>query len=120
MLSAPFISDHQGNPASLDSEQSATSYADAAHRSNPRAIIVKFTRYNDRQAVYKERTKLRKVKGMKVFIRESLTIKRVQLYRETLRTANVKTVWSQDGKIFAITNENKRVLINSKLDLENL
>ena len=26
---------HQGNPASLDSEQSATSYAVAAHRSNP-------------------------------------------------------------------------------------
>ena len=112
--------DPHGNPAeSLDSGQRA-SYAAAASRSNPRAIVVKFTRYNQRQAVYRARTKLRHAKGVKVFIRESLTSKRVQLYRETLQNENVKSVWSQDGKVFAFTKENKRVHINSSRDLEKL
>ena len=111
--------DPHGNPASLDSTQRA-SYADATSRSNPRAIVVKFTRYNQRQAVYKARTKLRHVKGVKVFIRESLTGKRVELYRETLKNEKVKSVWSQDGKVFAFTKENKRVHINSSHDLEKL
>ena len=108
-----------GNPASLDSGQRA-SYAAAASRSNPRAIVVKFTRYNQRQAVYRARTKLRHAKGEKIFIRESLTNKRVQLYRETLQNENVKSVWSQDGKVFAFTKENKRVHIHSSHDLEKL
>ena len=90
------------------------------NRSNPRAIVVKFTRYNQRQAVYRARTKLRQAKGEKVFIRESLTNKRVQLYRETLQNENVKSVWSQDGKVIAFIKENKRVHIHSSHDLEKL
>ncbi|XP_072180627.1 dynein regulatory complex protein 9-like [Diadema setosum] len=98
-------------------EHSAT-YADATRRSNPRAIIVKFTRYNDRQQVYKARTKLRHVQGAKIFIRESLTNIRSSLYWETLQNNKVKSVWSQDGKIFAFTKENKRITIGCKNDLD--
>ena len=103
---------NHGNPTPLDSN--------AVQRSNPRAIVVKFTRYNDRQAVYKARTKLRYAQGMKVFIHESLTSKRIQLYRETLQNNNVNSIWSQDGKIFAFTKENKRVHINSRHDIDKL
>ena len=71
--------------------------------------------------VYKARTKLRHARGMmRVFIRESLTNKRVQLYRETLQNDNTKSVWSQDGKIYALTKENRRVHINSRQDIEKL
>ena len=61
-----------------------------------RPIVVKFTRYNVRNRIFKTNKKL---KGKTVSITESLTKRRVVELKKVREMYGFKNVWSQDGKI---------------------
>ena len=62
----------------------------------PRPIIVKFTRCNVRNRIFKTKKKL---KGKTVNITESLTKRRVAELKKAREMYGFKDVWSQYGKI---------------------
>ena len=68
-----------------------------------RAVIVKFTNYRARSSVIKAR---RKLKGSGTAICEDLTKSNLKLLKATADHKDVKSAWSLDGKIFAITTKN--------------
>ena len=66
----------------------------------PRALIVKFARYNIRQKVYAPKIKLKKTS---IFIREHLTSARQGLTWETLKCTSISKAWTNDGRIRTLT-----------------
>ena len=64
--------------------------------SRPRPIIIKFTRYNVRNVIFRKKKIL---KGKAVSITENLTKKRITEMKVARETYGFKNVWSQDGKI---------------------
>ena len=75
----------------------------------PRPIIVKFTRYNVRNRVFKTKKKL---KGKAVSITESLTKIRVVELKKAREMYGFNNVWSQDGKIlFSDVNDRNKVKV---------
>ena len=75
----------------------------------PRPIIVKFTRYNVRNRIFKTKKKL---KGKTVSITESLTKRRVVELKKAREMHGFKNVWSQDGKIlFSNVNDKNKVKV---------
>ena len=61
-----------------------------------RPVIVKFTRYNVRSNVYRNKKRL---KGKKLSITESLTKLRLEKLKEAKDEFGFKNVWSTDGRI---------------------
>lgn len=61
-----------------------------------RPVIVKFTRYNDRNKVYRNKKRL---KGKKMSITESLTELRLRKLKEAKDEFGFRNVWSTDGRI---------------------
>ena len=84
---------------------------------DPNPLLVKFTRYNMRDRVYRARSKLR---GTKIFINEHLTKDRQILFSKVRSNQNVRKAWTSDFKITALTKDNKKVRINTERDLEKL
>ncbi|PIK60325.1 hypothetical protein BSL78_02756 [Apostichopus japonicus] len=82
---------------------------DRSHRvgqkeaNKPRAILVKFSNYEARDRLIKNR---RKLKGTKIVIREDLTKPNQDLLKATKNCPMVKSAWSHDGKIIALVNKN--------------
>ena len=75
----------------------------------PRPIIVKFTRYNVRNRIFKTKKKL---KGKTVSITESLTKRRVVELKKAREMYGFKNIWSQDGKIlFLDVNDRNKVKV---------
>ena len=72
--------------------------------SRPRPIIIKFTRYNVRNVIFRKKKIL---KGKAVSITENLTKKRITEMKVARETYGFKNVWSQDGKIL-YTDANDR------------
>ena len=70
-----------------------------ANRSDGKArpIIIKFARYAVRNAVYKNKKKL---KGKRFLITESLTENRVKALKATQTKYGTTNVWTSDGRIF--------------------
>ena len=60
------------------------------------SIIIKFTRYNVRNVIFRENNIL---KCKTVSITENLTEKRITEMKVARETYGFKKVWSQDGKI---------------------
>ena len=84
----------------------------------PRPIIVKFTSYNVKAEVYRQK---RKLKGSGIVITESLTKTRLELYHIVSKHAKVEAVWTSDGKIIALlSGNNKKVIIENNHDLLKL
>ena len=74
-----------------------------------RPIIVKFTRYNVRNRVFKTKKKL---KGKAVSIKESLTKRRVVELKKAREMYGFINVWSQDSKIlFSDVNDRNKVKV---------
>ena len=74
-----------------------------------RPIIVKFTRYNVRNRIFKTKKKL---KGKTVSITESLTKRRVVELKKAREMYGFNNVWSQDGKIlFSDVNDRNKVKV---------
>ena len=65
-------------------------------KSKPRLIIVKFVRYNTRNAIYGSKKVL---KGKGVSVTECLTAKRIKMLEKARELHRFVNVWSQDCKI---------------------
>ena len=93
-----------------------------SHRIGPkvagkvRPIIIKFTNYRPRNAVFRSK---RKLKGTNITIKEDLCSERLQLLRAATEKFGHRQVFSQDGKIVVIKNDNKH-FITSKHELSRL
>ena len=85
--------------------------------SKPKAIIVKFARYNARNMMYAAKSRL---KNTGIVIREDLTPERQGLYFKTLHHENTTRTWSIDGKIFTMTTDGRKKVITSIRDIERL
>ena len=85
----------------------------------PRPIIVRFTSYNVKAEVYKQK---RKFKGSGIVITESLTNTRPELYHIVSKHAKVEAVWTSDGKIIItlLSGKNKKVVIENNHDFLKL
>lgn len=79
-----------------------------------RAVFVKFASYKDKQEIMKNK-KLLKSSG--VVIREELTQVKLALVKKAVQKFMSRNVWTNDGRIFAISG-GKKIAINSELDLE--
>ena len=73
-------------------------------KSKCRPIIVKFSRYNVGDKVFKNKKKL---KGKGYSITESLTAMRMKKLTEARNSFGFTNVWTQDGKI--LCNEDNRI-----------
>ena len=83
----------------------------------PRPIIIKFVSYYTRSSIFGSK---RKLKGSSLLITESLTTRRMDLLRKAqsqVRVGNFKRVWTQDGRIFALNNDDNKVIIAKAADL---
>ena len=75
----------------------------------PRPIIVKFTRYNVRNKIFKSK---KKIKGKTVCITKILTNRRVVELKKAREMHGFKNVWSQYGKIlFSDVNDRNKVKV---------
>lgn len=81
---------------------------EAAPRTKPRNIVVKFATYNMRRAFYKAKS-LTKDRGYRgVFINEHLTKSRSKLLyeaRRRVKSNQLKSAWSSDGNILTRTTD---------------
>ena len=68
----------------------------------PRAIIVKFARYNTRAAVFRQKKKL---KGTKIMLTESLTSYRIATLKKAKDYYGAHNVWTSDGEILTKVND---------------
>ena len=83
----------------------------------PRPIIIKFSRYNARQDIYRVRSRL---KGSNIYIHEDLTAKRQMLVNKLRSHTKVRKVWTMDGRITALTDANKKIFITNLADIDKL
>lgn len=93
---------------------------DIAHRMGAfradgnRPVICKFVSRMLKTRIIRER---RKLKGTKIVIRDDLTLKNQKLLEETSAVSNVKSVWSDNGKIIALLDTGRKVVVDLKTDL---
>lgn len=101
---------------SLASE-SASSSTTPKSEPRPKPLIVKFSRYNARQLLYAAKSKL---KNSGILIREDLTPFRQNLFYKAMKNENTSYTWSNDGKIFSLTKNGRKIPIRNASDIENL
>ena len=86
-----------------------------------RAIIVKFTSYRARRALYSKRMNLRHTNaGRNVFINEDLTAKRSELLfnaRKYVKDKLIRSAYSSDGRIYVKDQNDLRRQITVQADL---
>lgn len=78
-----------------------TTAIDRSHRigkegKGPRAVIVKFCSYRDRQLVFLRKKQL---KGTSFVITEDLTVQRLLLKRKAIEKFGSRNVWTTDGRV---------------------
>ena len=124
------VSHRIGIPSSTRPETPAT----VTSRATTAAIIVKFTNRNIRDKLYKSRSKLKyfttgdiglgRHNDGKIFIQESLTPSRRQLFKKALeirKELRFKLIWTYYGSIFLRKDESSQaVRITSLKELEKL
>ena len=84
---------------------------------------MKFTNYHVRDQIYKNRRKMRNLHDEAIYIHESLTRKRTDLFWKvkTHYKDCTEAIWTQDGRILAISKHTKkRVTITKEGDLQKL
>ena len=78
------------------------------NKSKPRPIIIKFSRYNVRARIFKNK----KLKGKRTSVTESLTKTRMEKLQKAREEHGFRNVWSSDGKILYIdVNDHNRVKV---------
>lgn len=86
--------------------------ADGKKRS--RGIIVRFVSYRVRRKIYDAKKML---KGSGVTVREDLTVKRAEVYRQAVSKHGLKNTWTQDGRVLYVDKENKKGMATRLADL---
>ena len=94
-----------------------TSSESAGTPRNPRPVIVKFTTYEPRRAVF---TAKRKLNGSKFVITENLTRRRMDLLRKVRASANVEASWTSDGRIVCLLSTGRKVTVTNESHLKGL
>ena len=78
-------------------------------KSKPRPIIIKFSRYNVKARIFKNK---RKLKEKRISITESLTKTRMEKLQKAGEEHSFRNVWTNDGKILYIDiNDHNRVKV---------
>ena len=78
-------------------------------KSKPRPIIIKFSRYNVKARIFKNK---RKLKEKRISITESLTKTRMEKLQKAGEEHSFRDVWTNDGKILYIDiNDHNRVKV---------
>lgn len=94
----------------------------AAGKAKP--IIVKFVRRSTKQLMMRHKKELRKKANRRnVYVEEDLTPLRSRMARSLRANPAIKTVWSIDGRIFAIMKKDgkeEKVIIDSAQDLRKV
>ena len=90
---------------------------ESAGTRNPRPVIVKFTSYEPRRAVF---TSKRKLKGTHIVITENLTRRRVDLLRKARDSPNVEASWTSDGRIVCLLTNGRKVTVTNACHLQGL
>ena len=70
----------------------------------PHPMIVKFTTYNTRNRIYRNKKKL---KGTGISVTKSLTAMRINMLEKAREERTFNNVWSQDGKIMFFNKNTK-------------
>lgn len=78
------------------------------------AIIVKFSNYQDRRAMYTNKLKL---KGSKIVVREDLTKRKLMLVNKSIDKYGRKNVWTSDGKIKVKTESGRIFIVSDECDI---
>ena len=94
-----------------------TSSESAGTPRNPRPVIVKFTSYEPRRAIF---TAKRKLKGTKFVITENLTRRRMELLRKARASAKVEASWTSDGRIVCLLSTGRKVTVTNGSHLKGL
>ena len=81
--------------------------------SRPRAIIVRFMTFRDRNAVFRSKSKL---KGKNISISENLTKFRYALYQAAISKYGKGKVWTVEGRVITKVND-RFITINTMDDL---
>lgn len=81
----------------------------------PRQMIVKFKGYRAKEAVIKNRRKLKGRKG--IYVNEDLTIYNLDLYRKARLADHIVSTWSSDGKIFVKLADESIHVVRSPEDI---
>lgn len=76
-----------------------------------RGILIKLKNTTTKQCIF---TKKRLLKGTGIVVKEDLTNTRLKIMNKAIDKLGVKNVWSENGKIFCIYNENVHVIDNEK------
>jgi len=78
----------------------------------PRAIIIKFARYNVRASVFRGKKQL---KNTQLMLTESLTSKRMRVLQLAKAKFGVRNVWTSDGEVLRKTQEGKIINITKAI-----
>lgn len=96
---------------------------DIAHRigrfstEGNRPIICRFvSRANTLRSIKRRRA----LKGTQLVIREDLTQKNIKLLEKTSAVTGVKTAWSDQGKVYALMGDGRRMEVTHTTDLSSL
>ena len=85
-----------------DTERSDRIGQSREHGEKPRPIIVRFVRYKNRNKIFRN-----KKKGKKVSITEGLTASRMEKLKEARELHGFRNVWTNDSKIFYKLKDNE-------------
>lgn len=89
--------------------------AEAVRAGRPRTIIIKLTRYIVRESIWENKKVL---KGSGLLITESLTPERAKLLREAKEIAGFRNVWTHDGRIVVLCQDDSRKIITCKREFD--
>lgn len=89
----------------------------AAKRDRARPVLLRFTTYGHRSAVWNAKTAL---KGTRVSVSEFLTKSRQTVFAAARKHFGVKNCWSSDGTIVVLLPDKSRRKITAMAELQNL
>ena len=98
---------HRVGPKMADKRSLRSGTSETKNRTRP--IIVRFTNFKTRQAVFKNKKEL---KGKRVSISENLTKYRYDLLKKSQAKYGINKVWTSEGRILTKIND-KYIVINS-------
>ncbi|KAG5891144.1 hypothetical protein JTB14_005479 [Gonioctena quinquepunctata] len=82
--------------------------AEERNQTKPRAILIRFLKFKDRQKVMENRQQL---KGSGVVIREDLSKKKLDLMKSAANKYSYRNVWSMNGEVFVNDSGRKKKIV---------
>lgn len=80
-----------------------------------RPIIVRFTSYRDRRAVFDSKKRL---KGSGITVREDLTARRLEVLRKATELHGARSTWTLDGRVLWVDKDGNRGAATHLADLQ--